>query len=160
MAKRLYLAYGSNLHLAQMRVRCPGAEIAGTAELENYRLLFRGSRTGSFLTIEPQDGGRVPVGVWSITAEDERRLDRYEGFPIFYGKREMELPVKDIRSGNLHTQACFVYIMRQDRPLGLPSNDYFMVCAQGYRSFGFDTQLLLDAYADSRGEDVLWKAIW
>lgn len=160
VAKKLYLAYGSNLNISQMRARCPGAEIAGTAVIEDHHLLFKGSKTGAYLTIEPQEGSRVPVGVWSVTEADERNLDRYEGCDIFYSKREMELPVKDILSGEVRTETGFVYIMRQDRALGLPSNDYFMVCAHGYQSFGFDTQLLLDAYADSRKEDALWKAIW
>ena len=34
MPQRLYLAYGSNLNLAQMQYRCPGAKVAGTAELQ------------------------------------------------------------------------------------------------------------------------------
>ena len=72
MAKRFYIAYGSNLNLPQMRGRCPGATIVGTAVIENYRLLFKGSKTGSYLTIEPWEGGRVPVAVWEVTAADER----------------------------------------------------------------------------------------
>ena len=41
-----------------MRMRCPGARIIGTSVIEGYRLLFKGSRTGSYLTIEPQEGAR------------------------------------------------------------------------------------------------------
>ena len=80
MAKRYYIAYGSNLNLPQMRGRCPGATIVGTSVIEDYRLLFKGSKTGSYLTIEPWEGGRVPVAVWEVTAADERNLDRYEGY--------------------------------------------------------------------------------
>ncbi|MCI8537887.1 MAG: gamma-glutamylcyclotransferase [Oscillospiraceae bacterium] len=160
MTKRLYIAYGSNLNRQQMKVRCPGASVVGTAVIKDYRLLFRGSKTGAYLTIEPHKDGMVPAAVWSVTAEDERRLDRYEGAPIFYRKEEMELPVVDIRSGAVRNLSGFVYVMCDGRPLGLPSNDYFMVCAQGYRGFGFDPKILLDAYSDSRREDVLWNAIW
>ena len=44
--KRYYLAYGSNLNRKQMEMRCPGAKVVGTALLEGYELLFKGSKTG------------------------------------------------------------------------------------------------------------------
>ena len=87
--KRYYIAYGSNLNVQQMRWRCPGARIIGTSELKNYRLLFKGSKTGSYLTIEPEVGCTVPVAVWEVTDQDELALDRYEGYPSFYYKTEM-----------------------------------------------------------------------
>ena len=40
MEKRYYIAYGSNLNIAQMRVRCPQARIIGTSEIKDYELLF------------------------------------------------------------------------------------------------------------------------
>lgn len=52
MEKRYYIAYGSNLNIRQMRMRCPGARIMGTSEIEDYELLFKGSQTGAYLTIE------------------------------------------------------------------------------------------------------------
>ena len=67
MQKRYYLAYGSNLNIGQMRYRCPSARIIGTAVIDDYRLLFKGSKTGSYLTIEPMTGRSVPVAVWSVT---------------------------------------------------------------------------------------------
>ena len=155
MAKRYYIAYGSNLNLPQMRGRCPGATIVGTSVIEDYRLLFKGSKTGSYLTIEPWEGGRVPVAVWEVTAADERSLDRYEGYPVFYHKVGMELDVTLAGSGEVRTLEGFAYVMYADRPLGTPSNSYFITCTQGYRSFGFDPRILLDAYADSKGEAVL-----
>lgn len=81
MNKRYYIAYGSNLNVYQMRFRCPSARIIGTAIIPNYELLFKGSKTGSYLTIEPKDGSSVPVAAWETTAEDEAALDRYEGYP-------------------------------------------------------------------------------
>lgn len=66
--KRYYIAYGSNLNIRQMRRRCPSARIIGTAELHGYELLFKGSRTGSYLTIEKKEGSTVPVAAWEVTA--------------------------------------------------------------------------------------------
>lgn len=93
--KRYYLAYGSNLNMAQMQWRCPGAVPLGTAEISGYRLLFKGSRTGSYLTIEKADGFSVPVGVWEVTEADEARLDRYEGYPHFTTRRSWISPTRD-----------------------------------------------------------------
>ena len=50
--KRYYIAYGSNLNVPQMQMRCPHATILGTAALKGWELLFKGSKTGSYLTIE------------------------------------------------------------------------------------------------------------
>ena len=62
--KKFYLAYGSNLNVKQMQFRCPDAVVAGTAVIPDYELLFKGSLTGAYLTIEPKQGSMVPVGVW------------------------------------------------------------------------------------------------
>ena len=153
MEKRYYIAYGSNLNIRQMQRRCPGARVIGTSEIENYRLLFKDSRTGSYLTLEPKEGSSVPVAAWSVTDADEAALDRYEGFPAFYYKAKMRLPIKGIRTGKVRMRNVFVYIMHEERPLGLPSEFYLETCLQGYRSFGFDEKILAQAYADSDGRE-------
>ena len=108
--KRYYIAYGSNLNIRQMRIRCPHARVIGTAVINDYELLFKGSRTGAYLTIEPKEGGEVPVVVWEVTESDEAALDRYEGYPVFYYKKEMELDIRGIRTGKIRRSKCFVYI--------------------------------------------------
>ena len=148
--KRYYIAYGSNLNIRQMRMRCPSARIIGTSEIPDYELLFKGSKTGSYLTIEPKKGSRVPVAAWKVSIEDEQALDRYEGFPTFYYKQEMLLPIKGIRSGKIRRRNTFVYIMHEDRVLGVPSNFYMQTCLSGYKSFGFDPKFLYEAYDRSR----------
>ncbi|MGI5965434.1 MAG: gamma-glutamylcyclotransferase family protein [Anaerotruncus rubiinfantis] len=150
MEKRYYIAYGSNLNVRQMTMRCPTARIIGTSEIHNYRLLFKGSKTGSYLTIEPEKGCSVPVAVWSVTDQDEWALDRYEGFPSFYYKKEMELPITGIKTGKVRRRKVFVYIMHEDRPFGVPSSFYMRTCAEGYRYFGFDVQTLLEAFTYSQ----------
>lgn len=150
MVKRYYIAYGSNLNIRQMQMRCPGSRIIGTSVIENYELLFKGSKTGSYLTIEPREGGRVPVAAWEVTESDELALDRYEGYPDFYYKAEMKLPIKGIRTGKIRVRDVFVYIMHEERPLGLPSDYYVRTCLEGYRSFGFDTEYIFEAVENSR----------
>lgn len=150
MANKIYLAYGSNLNIPQMGVRCPGARVIGTATIEDYELLFKGSKTGSYLTIEPKAGASVPVAAWQVTEADERALDRYEGYPKFYYRKEMELPIKSIESGKVRRRRAFVYIMHEDRLLGMPSDVYMRICIDGYKTFGFDTDLLQKAIEISR----------
>lgn len=150
MSKRYYIAYGSNLNIPQMRVRCPGARIIGTSVIEDYQLLFKGSKTGSYLTIEPMEGAEVPVVIWEVTETDEKALDRYEGYPNFYYKKEMALDIKGIRTGKVRKRDAFVYIMHEERELGIPSWYYVNTCLDGYRAFGFDEKYLFDAIRISR----------
>lgn len=143
--KKYYLAYGSNLNIAQMKCRCPDAKPVGTATIKDYELLFKGSKTGAYLTIEPQKGSYVPVGVWEVTADDEEKLDLYEGYPTFYYKKTVCLPIEFFNGKGTAERTAFVYIMHEDRPLGVPSGYYIQVCRQGYHDFGFDMRLIYEA---------------
>lgn len=157
---KYYLAYGSNLSMAQMAQRCPDAFYVGKTELENYRLLFRGSQSGSYLTVEPQAGSMVPALVWRISKRDEYSLDRYEGYPTFYYKKELRVNIHSLlRNGPDYRAKAVIYIMNEDRPLGCPSMHYYNVCKEGYGRFGFDTAVLEQALIDSVGmnrEQMLW----
>lgn len=86
---KLYVAYGSNLNKQQMRHRCPSAKPVYTGYLNNWELIYRGSKTGSYATIRRKKGYRVPVVVWGIQHSDERNLDIYEGYPRFYSKQNV-----------------------------------------------------------------------
>lgn len=151
MEKRYYIAYGSNLNVHQMRMRCPSARIIGTSVLTGWELLFKGSKTGSYLTVEKKDRSSVPVAVWEVTSADELALDRYEGFPTFYYKKELTLPIKGIRTGKTRKRRVFLYIMHEDRPIGIPSVTYMQTCLQGYEDFGFDRLILMNAYLKCGG---------
>lgn len=145
MEKRYYIAYGSNLNVLQMTARCPHAKIVGTASLRGWELLFKGSMTGSYLTIERCQGGEVPVAIWEVTPSDEAALDRYEGFPTFYYKKDIQVRCLGF-SGECKTLPAFAYIMHEDRPIGVPSGRYLMTCLEGYYAFDFDMNVLLSAY--------------
>ena len=144
--ERLYLAYGSNLNIAQMQHRCPDAHVVGTAELPGCRLMFKGSRSGNYLTIERAEGYTVPVAVWAVSERDERNLDRYEGFPTFYYKKELSVTMSESNSGKTRPVNAFVYIMHEERKLGCPAQEYVERCTEGYQAFGFDFAHLDEAY--------------
>ena len=151
--KKYYIAYGSNLNVQQMRYRCPDARIVGTSVIPDYQLLFKGSMTGSYLTIEKKEGSTVPVAVWEVSERDEQNLDVYEGCPNFYYKTEMELPVKILKNGKTKNVKAFVYIMHEERKLGIPSRADLQICLAGYRHFGFRPALLMKAIEVSRSRD-------
>ena len=146
MAKRYYIAYGSNLNVPQMRMRCPHATILGTATLKGWELLFKGSKTGSYLTIERNEKGSVPVVIWEVAETDEKALDRYEGYPNFYYKKDIKVRYRGIRTGLNRVVNAFAYIMHEERPVGIPSGFYMRTCLEGYDTFGFDRNVLLDVY--------------
>ena len=139
MKKTYYIAYGSNLHTGQMAHRCTGATIVGTSVLHDWRLMFKGSKSGNYATIEPCIGESVPVLIWELTPSDERSLDRYEGFPVFYFKQNIPVTV------NGQEIEAMAYLMRLDAKVGYPSQYYINTLEKGYTDFGFDLSILKDA---------------
>lgn len=136
MENKLYIAYGSNLNLPQMGKRCPTAKVVGATEIKDYALVFRGGRHGAVATIEPCEGSSVPVLLWEIRQKDEKALDIYEGYPSFYGKEIIELPLDG------GTVPAMVYIMALGHRLGYPSDFYYNTILEGYKSAGFDPVIL------------------
>lgn len=144
---KYYLAYGSNLNRAQMAHRCPDAVSVGTTVLEGQKLVFR----RGFLTIEPEEGSTVPVGVWRISKDDEKALDRYEGYPKFY--RKEIIPV-EFNGAAIHTDVqCLIYIMQDGYPIQAPSDVYLITCRIGYMDFGLDLDPLMAAYERAKWGD-------
>lgn len=141
---RFYIAYGSNLYLGQMAHRCPTAEVVGTATLRGWRLWFRGGNGSAVATVERERGCEVPVLVWKIQPQDERALDRYEGWPFLYRKETLRITVNGKRV------YAMLYIMNEARhPYGTPSLGYLNTIREGYETAGFDTDTLDKAVKDS-----------
>ena len=148
--KRYYLAYGSNLSVEQMKARAPDAKIVGVAILHGWQLLFR-----QFATISENPDYETPVLVWDISEHDEANLDRYEGFPNSYYKKELSVDVKPLAGGKLKNVTAMVYIMTEcERQSVLPSPTYYNVLDAGYSMFGFDKKILRQAFIDSMKGEV------
>lgn len=133
---KYYLAYGSNLNKRHMARRCPDAVPVGTVTISNYELVFRG-----VATIEPKTGASVQCAIWKISAEDERSLDRYEGYPRLYGKLDFW-----VRDNNGPVQA-MAYVMVDNRPKSPPPTEYLRTIVEGYADFGLDDKPLIEAAA-------------
>lgn len=144
MSEKIYAAYGSNLNVEQMAFRCPDAVRVQKAVLDNHTLVFRGSRHYAVATIEPKEGCSVPVMLWSISDQDERALDRYEGYPSLYTKETMSFDV-----GGRKVEA-MVYVMAPGHQLGLPSAGYYNAILQGYKDCDLDPAVLEQSLTQAR----------
>lgn len=143
--ERLYIAYGSNLNLEQMKHRCPTAEVVGTAVLRNWRLMFRGGSHSAVATIERSQSSQVPVLVWRLQPQDELALDHYEGFPFLYRKETLRVTL------NGKQVYAMIYIMNEsNHPYGMPSVWYLSTIKAGYQSAGFDIGVLSGAVRKSK----------
>lgn len=143
MSKRLYVAYGSNLNIHQMKHRCPTAKLYGTGEIKNYELQFKGNPDSAFATISPREGASVPVAVWEIQPRDERSLDRYEGYPSHYFKQNIPVQLDDEEVNAM------VYIINLKMGFGFPSPYYYQTVHDGYNDCGLNTDVLDTAVKES-----------
>ena len=141
---KLYLAYGSNLSVEQMERRCPDAKPIGKAILPDWKLLFK-----IHATIEPCKGSKVPVLVWKISDRDEQNLDRYEGYPSYYIKQDVELMMTDLRGRNPRPVTAMVYIMADAHRVRMPMKGYVDILVEGYERFGFDMDILREALRET-----------
>jgi len=128
-----YFANASNLSKQQMHQRCPDARAKFQAVLPNYRLIFTGwSREwkGPTASIQPVRGERVQGGVYEISEQCLRRLDRFEDYPITYDR----INVLVLDDSGRATKAV-TYIKKKQSDEGKPSPEYVAVIRQGYREW-------------------------
>ena len=139
----LYFAYGSNMNENQMAFRCPDAEAVGTVRLENYRLAFRSNGGGrGVATILPEKGSYVDGVLWRISARDEQYLDRYEGFPVLYGKETVM--VRTSRGEKIPVMAYTMNAPYRNTP-ALPSWEYLNGIVIGCQQHDIDPWPVLEA---------------
>lgn len=154
MKKKYYIAYGSNLSEEQMKYRTPDAKIVGTAILYGWQLLFK-----VHATIEPNEKKNTPVLVWEISEKDERNLDRYEGYPSYYYKKNLQVETFPLDGGEPLLLTAMVYIMADGRRLAEPFSSYYKVLEDGYKAFHFPIHILEQALADSIGREEAIKRL-
>lgn len=147
----LYVAYGSNMNVDQMKYRCPDAKVIGTGIIPQYMLMFRGRAESAVATIqkdlyaEKGNNTGVPVVVWDISPRDEKSLDIYEGYPRLYIKKNINVLMS---SGK--TVEAMVYIMNSGYKSGLPSENYFNTILEGYFDNDLDTEYLFKQFEKAK----------
>ena len=70
--------------------------------------------------------------------------------PISTTNGTLNSSTKAYARGNGRTVTAFAYIMHEDRPIGIPGNFYMRTCLEGYDTFRFDKNVLVDAYDKCR----------
>jgi len=123
---KLYFAYGANLSLDSMALRCPGARPYRSFSLRGWQLDF-----ATHATIRPHPGRTVQGALWRITPECEQSLDRFEGFPKYYSKRILEQDGYEF----------MVYVMNNPQ-FGSTYWSYVDLIAEGYMDWNLDTEPL------------------
>ena len=93
--RSFYFAYGSNMDEAQMAHRCPDAVMLAMVTIPDYR--FALDKAG-VATILPARENHVEGVLWSVTPEDIKNLDWYEGVAAGCYRKEM-LPIDDFKPG-------------------------------------------------------------
>lgn len=138
---KLYFGYGSNLCVSQMVRRCPTAKKLRPLPIYGAKLIFRGV-ADILITDNPNDV--ILGGLWRITEEDERALDRYEGVSSGIYKREFFY----IRDKSRHWHSVLYYKMASEG-IFPPSEGYLYGIVEGYADFGLDLTKLDEAVQHS-----------
>ena len=145
MQTRYYFAYASNMDETLMLKRCPEATLVGAGVLEGYRLALHG-----YATIDPDPASSVPVLIWKITEKDEKRLDRFECYPLLYGKESVVVSV--ITAGGKEESVLgIVYVKNGDAGSCYPGDFYYQQIEDAYFRHGLDIRAFDRAKRESIG---------
>ena len=129
-----YFAYGSNLHQRQMKNRCPDSIPLARVKLNGYRLEFN-----RVADIVEEDGAVTWGAIYTVSPEDIKSLDRYEGYPRFYTKIAVE--VEDQQGEALQA---FAYVMNV-KGCKEPSDGYYRIIEKGYWDWDLPVKPLQEA---------------
>ena len=135
-----YIAYGSNMDVAQMARRCPDSKLIGKGTLKNYRFYFKGVNDRNYATVEKGKGSDLPILFWEISEADEKELDKYEEYPGMYNKEEVTVILE-----NGEEKTGLIYVMPTSNPMHAPTKSYYRVIELAYKKFGFDLHILEEA---------------
>ena len=134
-----YFAYGANMSVQGMAVRCPGARVLGPATLDGHAFRINANH---FATIVPAAGKRVHGILWLLRDEHRAALDEYEGVPFgMYRRHSLRVTTDD---GDPRT--ALAYIARDATPTRT-RGEYLDVILAAARAHGFPPEYV-DEIAD------------
>ena len=135
MIKQKYMvAYGMNTNLSSMATRCPAAKSMGAVTLKGYKLAFK-----YFCDVVVDPAAKMECVLWNITDDCEQSLDATEGYPDFYGKKEV-----DVTHDGRKIRAMIYYMTGRDQP-AQPSESYLNMVTQGYSEHNINIMQLVTA---------------
>jgi gamma-glutamylcyclotransferase (GGCT)/AIG2-like uncharacterized protein YtfP len=135
--KQLYGAYGANTNIDSMARRCPDSTpyhgwespSDSRALLMNHELVFN-----RYADVRPRPGAGVELAIWEVTNEDLADLDAFEGYPSFYGRKQVQ-----VRLAGGRPLSVWIYYMQDNQSLAAPSTGYVSMLREGYRDFSMDS---------------------
>lgn len=120
--------------------------------MRDAQLVFR-----SVADLEFIPGATTPCGLWSINAEDEKSLDRYEGISsgAYFKSEAIQLAYCGRK------RPALIYLMNS-QAIYPPSQSYANTIRRGYRDFELDEKFLDEAIARSfidkdPDEETQWR---
>lgn len=129
-----YLAYGMNSNKTSMATRCPLAKSLGKVTLKGHRLAFK-----HFCDAVADGTSNMECALWNITEHCERSLDALEGYPHFYGKKEVTV------MHNGRKIRAMIYYMKDYYDYGLPSQHYLDMVVEGYKEHNMNLSQIEEA---------------
>jgi len=134
---KFYFAFGSNLHKKQMKNRCSDSEELEKLIIKDWQLLYR----NGVATIERKLGSVVPGAIYKISKQDEKHLDRYEGYPRYYIKKYFKY----------NNRLIMFYVLPSIRAkMSLPSLRYFNTIMEGYCNWNLPVKDLYNSLKYTR----------
>jgi hypothetical protein len=131
----LYFAYGSNLDLAAMAIRCPASKPLGLARLPRHRFIV--TREGYASVV--RDPRRSVWGLlWDLALADVSALDRYEDV----GRGLYTKAMQPVITGSGARRA-LIYLAADARP-GPPRPGYVEGIVAAARDLGLPADYLRD----------------
>jgi gamma-glutamylcyclotransferase (GGCT)/AIG2-like uncharacterized protein YtfP len=123
-----YFAYGSNMNHEQMSKRCPSSKYIKRGYLQGYKFVYDGyssMRGGAVANVVKSNSGIVWGGIFEISEDNLSALDRYEGYPNNYDRKEV-----NITDDNNAISKAIVYY-RINKEIGKPPGEYRQVVIEG-----------------------------
>ena len=160
-APKLYLSYGANCNVDDMKVRAPASIPIGVYKLFNFKLAFN-----HVADIRQAPGDTCICGLWFITDDCESSLDIFEGYPTLYNKKYIKIEKSYIKPFEWisldeklkdNDNTALLYVMngggRYSR-YSPPSKSYTNTIRKGYDFFNIPKTQLKDAEVES--QTFLW----
>lgn len=129
-----YFAYGSNLRHKLMLEKCSDSQYLRRVKLDGYKFQYDGyskSRNGAVGNVVESESDIVWGGLWEISENDLKKLDRQEGyFTRIYDRKEV-----DVFDNDGEKYIAMTYF-RTGKKTGKPSRDYVDMILDGARECG------------------------
>lgn len=140
--RRWYFAYGMNTNLREMKLRCPAAVCWGPVVLPDHKFVFR-----LHADVEESPGRHVEGVLWELSEACEQALDRLEGFPHYYSKKQVIAEATKPING-FTKFAAMVYYMNDQVVCEFPGSMYLSCVNEGYAENGLNYYQIEQALAE------------